>query len=172
MRCGLGVTNGSIVAPAGAPLSIELLSFSGTATSAFGAFSIRESPTNSSSGETLLVPTNGGYLISGFLNVRWMLSFNGGISYRPANASAYLELSGPPGQTAPSLRITSPEAGSIQVCWPTQINRQYQLQSINALGPTNWTNLGAPVPGSGTNVCASDSIPAGVSRFYRVVIRP
>jgi len=153
-------------------ISIELVGFSGTATSVFGAFPIRENPSKVSSGETVLTPTNGGYLISGFLNAWWLLSFNGGISYKSANFAAYLELRNPTGQTAPSLRATLREEGTLQICWPTQVNQQYQLQWVGTLGATNWTDLGPRTQGSGSNACASDSILEHTSRFYRVMVPP
>jgi hypothetical protein len=149
-------------------ISVELLGFSGTATSMFGAFPIRENPTKASSGQTVLIPTNGGYLISGFIDARWLLSFNGGTSYKSANFPAHLELTGPSGQIGPLL--ASLREDTFQICWPTQIDRQYQLQWAGRLGATNWTNLGPPAQGTGSNMCASDSVSGQTSRFYRVLI--
>jgi len=139
--------------------------FSGS--NALGSFRFRAHTTKTSSGQTLLAPTSGGYLISGFLNAQWE-GFGSGITWRPASTNVYLELSGPAGAASLKLQITQPTAGTVQVCWPTRTNYLYQVQKISSLAVGNWSNLGSPLPGTGSTLCQSYSA-VGTNQLYRVV---
>lgn len=142
--------------------------FSGSNT--LGNFKIRQSTTKQSPGQTLVAPVTGGYMISGFLNVQWEYSFNGGIQYKPASGTAYLELLGSAGTPSSlTLQISQPTAGTVQVCWPTQTNYLYQVQKLSNLAATNWSNLGSLLPGTGSTLCQSYSAVGGSNQFYRVV---
>jgi hypothetical protein len=135
-----------------------------------GAFDFRANTgaTKPSSGQTLLAPTSGGYLISGFLNAQWQ-GFHKGITWYTASTNFYLELSGPTVANPIKLQISEPTTGTVQVCWPTQTNYLYQVQKLSNLAGTNWANLGSPLPGTGSTICQSYSSLGGSNQFYRVV---
>lgn len=63
--------------------------------------------------------------------------------------------------------LTSIHVSSVDICWPGDTNRIYQVQYSSPL-TTNWVNFGSPVPGNGTN-CVTDSVGAVERRFYRIV---
>lgn len=56
----------------------------------------------------------------------------------------------------------------INVVWPTETNRMYQLQYAVSL-PAGWADLGPPIQGTGTNVVFTDSVLGEPRRFYRVL---
>jgi hypothetical protein len=152
------------------PMYIQMTNTTFSGTNSLGTFRLRAntSTTKPSSGQTLLAPTSGGYLISGLINAQWE-GFGSGITWKPASTNVYLELSGP--SVAPSilLQINQPTAGNVQVCWPTQTNYLYQVQKLSSLAGTNWSNLGSPLPGTGSTICQSYSSVGGSNQFYRVV---
>jgi hypothetical protein len=59
-----------------------------------------------------------------------------------------------------------------EICWPSETNRMYQVQWASSLSATNWTDFGAAVVGTGTNICIFDSTRGSDGRFYRVEIVP
>ncbi len=68
----------------------------------------------------------------------------------------------------PSVRVSE-----IEVCWVSVPNRTYQVQYQSSLTTNLWTNLGAPVAGTGTTLCLADKVPPGQpQRFYRVLTLP
>jgi hypothetical protein len=77
---------------------------------------------------------------------------------------------------APSELVSPPIAVSgegAQFNFQSVYGRVYQLQYTNSLTPSNWTNLGSPVTGTGATIILSDpgagTVPA---RFYRLFIQP
>lgn len=149
------------------PMTIQMTNSFFSGSNGLGTFRIRANTTKVSSGQTLLTPTTGGYLISGFLNVQWE-GFGSGISWKAANTNAYLELSGPSAAPSIKLQISQPTSGTVQVCWPTQTNYVYQLQKNTNPATTNWSNVGSPQSGNGATVCESYSA-VGNNLNYRVV---
>jgi hypothetical protein len=61
---------------------------------------------------------------------------------------------------------------AVEICWPTETNKTYQLQWAPSLDSTNWLSLGAFVPGTGTNICVFDSTRGTAKRFYRIEVLP
>lgn len=60
------------------------------------------------------------------------------------------------------------QVSCIDVVWPTETNRMYQLQYSVSL-PAMWADLGMPIRGTGTNVVFTDSVTGQPRRFYRVL---
>jgi hypothetical protein len=58
---------------------------------------------------------------------------------------------------------------AIELAWLSQSDRCYQLQWRPALTPAAWTNLGAPIPGTGSIVYHLESTRETESRVYRVI---
>jgi hypothetical protein len=61
---------------------------------------------------------------------------------------------------------------AVEVCWPTETNKTYQLQWAPSLGSVTWMSLGSPVPGTGTNICIFESTRGMAKRFYRLEVLP
>lgn len=59
----------------------------------------------------------------------------------------------------------------VRLCWESLLEQSYQVQYRTALAPDTWINLGSPLQGSGSTLCATDDI-GGTQRFYRVVAVP
>jgi hypothetical protein len=57
---------------------------------------------------------------------------------------------------------------AVEICWPSFATNRYQVQWTSA-NSTNWTDLGNPMQGTGTNICTFDSTRHDTKRFYRVV---
>jgi hypothetical protein len=67
---------------------------------------------------------------------------------------------------APLLSIYT----AVEVCCETATNKNYQAQWSPSLNyNTNWTNLGAPFAGTGSNVCFLESTRGPEKRYYRVI---
>lgn len=69
----------------------------------------------------------------------------------------------------PALTLSiATHASAVTVCWNTATNKTYQLQHRLDLGATNdWADLGAAIPGNGSQVCVTNSMDA-IHSFYRV----
>ncbi|MFO1459314.1 MAG: hypothetical protein U1G08_07875 [Verrucomicrobiota bacterium] len=63
-------------------------------------------------------------------------------------------------------------SSGLQICWPTEINKRYQVQWASKLGEENWLNVGGPVIGTGDANCFVDLEPVEEGRFYRVETLP
>jgi hypothetical protein len=59
--------------------------------------------------------------------------------------------------------------GCVEVCWPSATNVLYQVQWRTSFSTNLWSNLGAPVAGTGREICVPD-FPHGTNRIYRVSI--
>jgi hypothetical protein len=58
------------------------------------------------------------------------------------------------------------------LCWFTETNLVYQIQQRTDLGPiTDWNPVGTPIPGTGEDVCFTNSFPASQS-FFRLQAAP
>ena len=58
----------------------------------------------------------------------------------------------------------------VEICWPSEPSRTYQVQYSTSASPSLWTNLGSPVPGNGSTECLQDAVlPSQPARFYRVL---
>lgn len=69
--------------------------------------------------------------------------------------------------------VASIEIGSVNVCWNSVSNRNYQIQFKSVLTTNQWVNLGSPVAGNGSRLCVPDSVqPGDTRRFYQVVTVP
>ena len=61
---------------------------------------------------------------------------------------------------------------AVEVCWDSQTNKTYQLQWSAANSPAGWSNLGPPVPGTGSTICVMESTRGQTERLYRVQVMP
>ncbi len=59
---------------------------------------------------------------------------------------------------------------AVEVSWPTETNNLYQVQWTPSLEQPNWTDLQAPVTGTGANVSIFDSTHEHPQGFYRVQV--
>lgn len=60
---------------------------------------------------------------------------------------------------------------AVELSWPTQTTKQYQLQWSPTLGPTaQWTNLGPQFTGTGSTYHHLASTRNTTQRYYRIVI--
>jgi hypothetical protein len=137
---------------------------------AYGAAMVRESSTLASLGELVVTATNGGFFYRGYVNFNMEISIDGGGSWYATSPSAYVELSGPAG--TPAGISVSKTSTNLTLCWRTETVGQYQLQRISRLGGTNWVNIGSAQPGTGSQMCATDTLTAGTNQFYRVLLSP
>lgn len=62
-------------------------------------------------------------------------------------------------------------ASAVDFCWSGRTNQMYQVQYKTLLSNENWTNLGDPIRGNGTNSLA-DRFLGQDRRFYRVIRVP
>lgn len=72
----------------------------------------------------------------------------------------------------PILSIRQAEAGFADLCWNSTPNGRYQLQSTDALQPTQWVNVGEPITATGPNWCVKVPKSAEKCFFYRVEVIP
>ena len=80
----------------------------------------------------------------------------------------------PPGVT-PATTIPGPELHAytaIEISWPSENNRSYQVQWAPSLDSLQWANLGPVFSGSGGEISLFDSTRAHPQGFYRVQIVP
>jgi hypothetical protein len=84
----------------------------------------------------------------------------------PAKATAAPTTS--PTTTGPELHIFT----AIELVWPSESNRLYQVQWTPSLDSPQWVNLGSVVSGSGGSMSVFDSTRIHPQGFYRVQIVP
>lgn len=149
---------------------VEITSHSIPVDGAYGAATVRESPTLASLGELVVTATNGGFLYRGFVDVILEVSVDDGANWFAMAPAAHMEFSGPAG--APAVVSISKADTTITMCWQTEASGEYQLQRTGALGGTNWTNVGSPQPGDGSELCAVDDFSPATNQFYRVQLLP
>jgi len=70
---------------------------------------------------------------------------------------------------APRVTI---QVATVAVRWPSTTGTVYQLQYRSSLTGDIWTNLGAPIDGTGSNIVVLDSVLDQPRRFYRVQLAP
>ena len=61
------------------------------------------------------------------------------------------------------------EIAEIRVRWDSRADRVYQVQYTSELTPGQWTDLGAPTPGTGAEMTMADRDVGASKRLYRVV---
>ena len=67
--------------------------------------------------------------------------------------------------------VTGPEVGislAVRLRWQSQLGKSYQPQYSLDLNSNVWTNLGAPLPGTGQVMELFDTADFGPKKFYRV----
>jgi hypothetical protein len=74
----------------------------------------------------------------------------------------------PPVVPPPTAHV---KVGCVEVCFDSATNAQYQVQYRSLAVGTNWFNLGAPLAGTGAEICIMDE-PHGTNRVYRVAVLP
>jgi hypothetical protein len=132
---------------------------------------MRESPFQASLGQLIVSATNGGFFLSSFADL--LLEREGPFfgQWTPGNLPAHVELSGPPGVPA-VLSVSRLNATDAKICWSTQTDGQYQLQRKNSVAGGTWTDVGAALAGTSSNVCVIEAIDPGTNQFYRVQLSP
>jgi hypothetical protein len=84
----------------------------------------------------------------------------------PARAGATPDTS--PAATSPEIHAFT----AIELVWPSEPGRLYQVQWTPSLDPPQWANLGPSVSATGTNISVFDSTRSHPQGFYRVQILP
>jgi hypothetical protein len=75
-------------------------------------------------------------------------------------------------QTPPPNGVHADIFTAVEINWNTLTNTQYQVQWSLSLSSTNWTSLGTPIQGTGTNISLFDSTRGQPQKFYRVISLP
>ena len=75
------------------------------------------------------------------------------------------------GTAAPVLQSATVTGGNITFTWNGIANYSYQIQSTTNIITPNWTNMSAPITGTGNPVSASEPAGTGPKRFYRVLLQ-
>jgi hypothetical protein len=95
----------------------------------------------------------------------------------PSGGNLIAALAGLNAQTVSTVASISASAldkntGAFNFVWPSSIGVTYQIQYKTNLLQANWSNLGAPIPGTGLSVNFSDTnaTASDPQRFYRLVI--
>jgi len=57
---------------------------------------------------------------------------------------------------------------AVEIEWPSELNKNYQVEWSPVVNSNDWSALGAVVPGTGTNISVFDSTRHATNRFYRV----
>jgi hypothetical protein len=115
----------------------------------------------------LAQPTNATYLVR--------VTHKGNLQ---SNATQWVSilLSGNVPQQPPPLvinQIVQTATNQIAIGWPAVVGQLYQVQSLNALGTTNWANVDGIISARLTNVVVQIPLNATNSQqFYRVVQLP
>lgn len=58
---------------------------------------------------------------------------------------------------------------AVEICWPSRVNKTYQVVWASVAAPGVWTNLGAPIRGTGSELCVFDSTKGQDRKFYRIL---
>lgn len=67
-----------------------------------------------------------------------------------------------------SIDIRTIDETNVRLEWFSHTNFFYQLQEADSLNATNWSNLGAPIRGTGGMVAQDEGILPYKLRYYRV----
>lgn len=69
-----------------------------------------------------------------------------------------------------SIRLVAGES-PLEFTWLSVAGRRYQLQTRASLAAGNWTNVGAPIPGTGAALTTTATIDPGQKEgYYRLVV--
>jgi len=71
---------------------------------------------------------------------------------------------------APVFQSITRTNGATTLSWSAVATQTYQIQSIGALGQTNWTNVGSPMVATGGTLSITDPATGAASTFYRAVL--
>lgn len=101
------------------------------------------------------------------------------LSLHPALSPTAADAAANPVKAAATSNTASTAAGpelqaftAIELVWPLEANRHYQVQWTPVLDSPQWVNFGPVVTGSGGSVSVFDSTRAHPQGFYRVQIVP
>lgn len=73
---------------------------------------------------------------------------------------------------APTLTTQiSATNSTVNLCWDSATNLQYQLQYRPDLNSNQWTNLGSPFQGTGANICMTNRMNGVNQRFFRLMVQ-
>jgi hypothetical protein len=93
-------------------------------------------------------------------------------SLNPTSADAVANTAPP----TTSLTSSGPEVqafNAIEISWPSETNRRYQVQWTSSLDQPQWADFGPVISGSGTEISVFDSTRTHPRGFYRVqIVRP
>jgi hypothetical protein len=70
----------------------------------------------------------------------------------------------------PQTNLQAGKRRSVRLFFATQTNRTYRVQYVSEVTATNWTALGAALPGNGATQTVSDSVLGNANRFYRLEV--
>jgi hypothetical protein len=90
-------------------------------------------------------------------------------SGQPDFIGTFTLLVGPPNPGGPKASV---RVSQVEICWPSLIDRVYQVQYRASLGAGAWNNLGSAVRATGGTQCVPDGSLDPTRRFYRVVELP
>ena len=128
---------------------------------------LRESPTLTSTGETRINPTAGGYMISSFFDVFTELSSDGGQTWSPSGTPGHMELHIDPGIPPTLLVQTYIQSNYVTFSMVTRLGLRYAIQTKTNLNGPAWLSL-TTLDGSGQTATVTDTLTNGVpQRFYR-----
>lgn len=90
------------------------------------------------------------------------------LQFRGSNATVNIDLAFDNVSVLPVTPALTINVSQVRLCWQSQTNRLYQLQYRSDLTTNIWTDLGAPIPGTG-NDCSLQPV-TDPRRFYRVIL--
>lgn len=61
---------------------------------------------------------------------------------------------------------------SVQLSWTSMAGLAYQVQYKTNLLQSSWSNLGSPIPATGSSASATDTPGTDAQRFYRLIVLP
>ena len=117
-----------------------------------------------------LPPAGVNYTVSNSAGALWI---NGSITSTPVccDIPYCFEHSNVVARFLPVLGIRT-DSG-VELAWTSASNQNYQLEYVSNLTQAAWTNLGAPLLGTGTTNSLMDvEAPAAPQRFYRIRVLP
>jgi len=90
-------------------------------------------------------------------------------SGQPDFIGTFTLMVGPPNPGGPKASV---RVSQVEICFPSVIDRLYQVQYRAMLGAGAWNNLGSAVRATGASQCVQDSSLDPTRRFYRIVELP
>ncbi|HWX21578.1 MAG TPA: hypothetical protein VN578_16875, partial [Candidatus Binatia bacterium] len=131
---------------------------------------LRVSASPPTTGQTMIAPSGGGFMISSFFDVFTDLSTDGGNTWSPSSSPGHMDLHIDP--AVPGTTIAQPhlQAGTFKLTVPSRIGLRYILEFKTNLTDPAWMPL-STTPGNGQPLTITDPATAGAPhRFYHLRI--